>query len=96
MIYGTKKWLTATLALSTTYYGGVSAADLTVTSGNTQVFDGSANFPGGVDVSGGTLVIGATALQHVRCSIRQAENFLQGAASFGQNALARKTNAVIE
>jgi subtilase-type serine protease len=58
LIYGTKKWLTATLALSTTYYGGVSAADLTVTSGNTQVFDGSANFPGGVDVSGGTLVIG--------------------------------------
>ncbi|MGE8619374.1 MAG: autotransporter domain-containing protein [Achromobacter spanius] len=58
MNYGTKKWLTATLALGTTYCGGVMAADLTVSPGNTQVFDGSANFPGGVDVSGGTLVIG--------------------------------------
>ncbi|CAB3662497.1 autotransporter outer membrane beta-barrel domain-containing protein [Achromobacter pestifer] len=58
MIYGTKKWLTATLALSTSYGGSVTAADLTVPSGSTQVFDGSANFPGGVDVSGGTLVIG--------------------------------------
>lgn len=58
MIYGTKKWLTATLALSTSYGASVTAADLTVSSGNTQVFDGSANFPGGVDVSGGTLVIG--------------------------------------
>jgi len=56
--YGTKKWLTATLALGTTYCGGVMAADLTVSPGNTQVFDGSANFPGGVDVNGGTLVIG--------------------------------------
>ncbi|MDH1299992.1 autotransporter outer membrane beta-barrel domain-containing protein [Achromobacter sp. GD03932] len=58
MIHDTKKWLTATLALSASYCGGVAAADLTVTSGNTQVFDGSANFPGGVDVNGGTLVIG--------------------------------------
>ncbi|WAI83458.1 MULTISPECIES: autotransporter outer membrane beta-barrel domain-containing protein [Achromobacter] len=58
MNYGTKKWLTATLALGTTYCGGVMAADLTISSGNTQVFDGSANFPGGVDVNGGTLVIG--------------------------------------
>lgn len=58
MIHDTKKWLTATLALSASYCGGVTAADLTVTSGNTQVFDGSANFPGGVDVNGGTLVIG--------------------------------------
>lgn len=58
MNYGTKKWLTATLALGTTYCGGVMAADLTVSPGNTQVFDGSANFPGGVDVNGGTLVIG--------------------------------------
>ncbi|WMD19740.1 autotransporter domain-containing protein [Achromobacter seleniivolatilans] len=44
--------------MSTTYYGGVMAADLTVSSGNTQVFDGSVNYPGGVDVNGGTLVIG--------------------------------------
>ncbi|MGV2897552.1 autotransporter domain-containing protein [Achromobacter sp. AGC78] len=58
MNYGTKKWLTATLALGTTYCGGVMAADLTVSPGNTQVFDGSVNFPGGVDVNGGTLVIG--------------------------------------
>lgn len=58
MIQGTKKWLTATLALSTTYCGGIMAADLTVAAGNTQVFDGSANFPGGVDVNGGTVVIG--------------------------------------
>lgn len=58
MTYGTKKWLTATLALSTTYCAGVTAADLTVAPGNTQVFDGSANFPGGVDVNGGTVVIG--------------------------------------
>ncbi|SSW63652.1 autotransporter outer membrane beta-barrel domain-containing protein [Achromobacter agilis] len=58
MIHGTKKWLTATLALSASYGGSVTAADLTVSSGNTQVFDGSANFPGGVDVNGGTLVIG--------------------------------------
>lgn len=58
MNYSTKKWLTATLALGTTYCGGVMAADLTVSSGNTQVFDGSVNFPGGVDVNGGTLVIG--------------------------------------
>jgi len=58
LIHDTKKWLTATLALSASYCGGVTAADLTVTSGNTQVFDGSANFPGGVDVNGGTLVIG--------------------------------------
>ena len=58
MIHDTKKWLTATLALSASYCGGVMAADLTVTSGNTQVLDGSANFPGGVDVNGGTLVIG--------------------------------------
>ena len=34
------------------------AADLTIAPGNTQVFDGSASFPGGVDVNGGTLVIG--------------------------------------
>ncbi|MCS3509209.1 autotransporter outer membrane beta-barrel domain-containing protein [Achromobacter sp. JUb104] len=58
MNYGTKKWLTATLALGTTYCGGVMAADLTVSPGNTQVFDGSVNFPGGIDVNGGTLVIG--------------------------------------
>ncbi|MDF8364590.1 autotransporter outer membrane beta-barrel domain-containing protein [Achromobacter anxifer] len=58
MIYGTKKWLTATLALSASYCVGVKAADLTVAPGNTRVFDGSANFPGGVDVSGGTLVVG--------------------------------------
>jgi len=58
LIYGTKKWLTATLALSASYGGNVTAADLTVSSGNTQVFDGSANFPGGVDVNGGTLVVG--------------------------------------
>ena len=58
MAYGTKKWLTATLALSASYGGSVVAADLTVGSGNTQVFDGSANFPGGIDVNGGTLVVG--------------------------------------
>jgi outer membrane autotransporter protein len=58
LIYGTRKWLTATLALSTSYCGGVTAADLTVAPGNTQLFDGSANFPGGVDVNGGTVVIG--------------------------------------
>ncbi len=58
MIHGTKKWLTATLALSASYGGSVAAADLTVGSGNMQVFDGSANFPGGVDVNGGTVVIG--------------------------------------
>lgn len=58
MIYGTNKWLTATLALSTSYCGGAMAADLTVSPGNTQVFDGSVNYPGGVDVNGGTLVIG--------------------------------------
>ena len=58
MAYGTKKWLTATLALSATYVGNVTAADLTIGSGNTQVFDGSANFPGGIDVNGGTAVIG--------------------------------------
>jgi len=58
LIHDTKKWLTATLALSASYCGGVMAADLTVASGNTQVLDGSANFPGGVDVNGGTLVIG--------------------------------------
>ncbi|MBB1595159.1 autotransporter outer membrane beta-barrel domain-containing protein [Achromobacter sp. UMC46] len=58
MRYGTNKWLTATLALSTTYCGGVTAADLTVAPGDTQVFDGSARFPGGIDVNGGTVVIG--------------------------------------
>ena len=58
MIHGTKKWLTATLALSASYGGSVAAADLTIGSGNMQVFDGSANFPGGVDVNGGTVVIG--------------------------------------
>ena len=58
MAYGTKKWLTATLALSASYGGSVTAADLTIGSGNTQVFDGSANFPGGIDVNGGTAVIG--------------------------------------
>lgn len=58
MAYGTKKWLTATLALSASYVGSVTAADLTIGAGNTQVFDGSANFPGGVDVNGGTAVIG--------------------------------------
>jgi len=58
LAYGTKKWLTATLALSATYVGNVTAADLTIGSGNTQVFDGSANFPGGIDVNGGTAVIG--------------------------------------
>ncbi|NMK46295.1 autotransporter outer membrane beta-barrel domain-containing protein [Achromobacter sp. Bel] len=58
MRYGTSKWLTATLALGTTYCGGVTAADLTVSPGDTQVFDGSARYPGGIDVNGGTLVIG--------------------------------------
>ena len=58
MIYGTNKWLTATVALSTTCCGAAMAADLTVAPGNTQVLDGSAAFPGGVDVNGGTLVIG--------------------------------------
>lgn len=58
MAYGTKKWLTATLALSASYGGSVTAADLTIGAGNTQVFDGSANFPGGIDVNGGTAVIG--------------------------------------
>ena len=58
LIYGTNKWLTATVALSTTCCGAAMAADLTVAPGNTQVFDGSAAFPGGVDVNGGTLVIG--------------------------------------
>lgn len=58
MANGTKKWLTATLALSASYGGSVIAADLTIGSGNTQVFDGSANFPGGIDVNGGTVVIG--------------------------------------
>lgn len=58
MIYGKKKWLTTTVALSATYCAGVMAADLTIAPGNTQVFDGSASFPGGVDVNGGTLVIG--------------------------------------
>lgn len=58
MRYGTNKWLTATLALSTTYCGSVTAADLTVAPGDTQVFDGSARFPGGIDVNGGTVVIG--------------------------------------
>jgi subtilase-type serine protease len=55
--YGTHKWLTATVALSTSC-GAAMAADLTVAPGNTQVFDGSAAFPGGVDVNGGTLVVG--------------------------------------
>lgn len=58
MAHGTKKWLTATLALSASYVGSVTAADLTIGAGNTQVFDGSANFPGGIDVNGGTAVIG--------------------------------------
>ncbi|SEI60293.1 autotransporter domain-containing protein [Achromobacter sp. NFACC18-2] len=58
MANGTKKWLTATLALSASYGGSVIAADLTIGSGTTQVFDGSANFPGGIDVNGGTVVIG--------------------------------------
>nr|WP_235512138.1 autotransporter domain-containing protein [Achromobacter sp. Root565] len=44
--------------MSATYVGNVTAADLTIGSGNTQVFDGSANFPGGIDVNGGTAVIG--------------------------------------
>lgn len=57
-MYGTKKWLKATIALSAYYCGGVMAADLTVSSGDTRVFDDSASFPGGVDVNGGTLVIG--------------------------------------
>ncbi|WZB71156.1 hypothetical protein WJ968_03380 [Achromobacter xylosoxidans] len=58
LIYGKKKWLTTTVALSATYCAGVMAADLTIAPSNTQVFDGSASFPGGVDVNGGTLVIG--------------------------------------
>jgi outer membrane autotransporter protein len=58
LVYGTKKWLTATLAFSASYGGSVTAADLTIGAGNTQVFDGSANFPGGIDVNGGTAVIG--------------------------------------
>jgi subtilase-type serine protease len=58
-MYGKKnKWLKATIALSAYSCGGVMAADLTVSSGNTQVLDGSVNYPGGVDVNGGTLVIG--------------------------------------
>jgi outer membrane autotransporter protein len=58
LMYGTKKLLKATIALGASCCGAATAADLTVSSGNTQVFDGSANFPGGVDVNGGTLVIG--------------------------------------
>jgi outer membrane autotransporter protein len=58
LMYGTKKWLQATIALSASNYGAAMAADLTVSQGDTRVFDGSASFPGGVDVSGGTLVIG--------------------------------------
>ncbi|ANN80651.1 autotransporter outer membrane beta-barrel domain-containing protein [Bordetella flabilis] len=58
MMNGTKKWLKATLALSASYCGGVTAADLTIASGDTRVFDGSASFPGGISASGGTLVIG--------------------------------------
>ncbi|MFH7112137.1 autotransporter outer membrane beta-barrel domain-containing protein, partial [Achromobacter xylosoxidans] len=38
--------------------GAAMAADLRVTCGNTQVFDGSASLPGGIDVNGGTLVVG--------------------------------------
>jgi outer membrane autotransporter protein len=57
-MYGTNRWLKATIALSAYYCGGVTAADLTVSSGDTRVLDGSASFPGGVDVNGGTLVIG--------------------------------------
>ncbi|CAB3829114.1 hypothetical protein LMG26788_00675 [Achromobacter pulmonis] len=58
MIYRTNPWLTATVALSTSCCGAAMAADLTVGPGNTQVIDGSAAFPGGVDVNGGTLVVG--------------------------------------
>ncbi|WP_233233549.1 autotransporter outer membrane beta-barrel domain-containing protein [Bordetella sp. LUAb4] len=58
MLYGKKKWLNTTIALSACYWSGAMAADLTVSSGDTRVFDGSANYPGGVDVNGGTLVIG--------------------------------------
>lgn len=58
LTYRTNKWLTATVALSTSCCGAAMAADLTVTSGNTQVFDGSASLPGGIDVNGGTLVVG--------------------------------------
>lgn len=58
MRYGTNKWLTATVALSASCGGAAMAADLTVGAGNTQVFDGSASLPGGIDVTGGTLVVG--------------------------------------
>jgi outer membrane autotransporter protein len=58
LMYGTNKWLKVTIALSASYCGGATAADLTVSSGDTRVFDGSASFPGGIDVSGGTVVIG--------------------------------------
>jgi len=58
LLYGKKKWLKATIALSACYWSGAMAADLTVSSGDTRVFDGSASYPDGVDVNGGTLVIG--------------------------------------
>lgn len=58
MLFGKKKWLNTTIALSACYWTGAMAADLTVSTGDTRVFDGSANYPGGVDVNGGTLVIG--------------------------------------
>ncbi|ANN65879.1 autotransporter outer membrane beta-barrel domain-containing protein [Bordetella bronchialis] len=58
MMYAKKKWLKATIALSASYCGAGMAADLTVSPGDTRVFDGSASFPGGIDVNGGTLVIG--------------------------------------
>ncbi|WP_420042592.1 autotransporter domain-containing protein [Bordetella genomosp. 9] len=57
-INATRKWLKATLAISASYCAGAAAADLTVSPGDTQVFDSSARFPGGVDVNGGTLVVG--------------------------------------
>nr|WP_235610707.1 autotransporter outer membrane beta-barrel domain-containing protein [Bordetella sp. H567] len=57
-MHRTKKLLKAALALSASYCGSVAAADLSVSSGDTRVFDSSAGFPGGVDVNGGTLVIG--------------------------------------
>ncbi len=59
LMYHTKKVAEErSLALSASYCGGVTAADLTVSSGDQRVFDSSASFPGGVAVNGGTLVIG--------------------------------------
>ncbi|CAM3461891.1 Extracellular serine protease [Bordetella sputigena] len=55
----TKQLLKATLALGASCCGGAMAADLVIGPGDTRIFDGSASFPGGVDVNGGTLVVGS-------------------------------------